>query len=104
MILAASLHSTDSSFSGEDESALPSDTQDRTYTAVTQPIMTPKGKQQPKRSPSDHSSNLTLDSTSSGEIHHHKLTREDSERPIASEKIKKKTNKDVRLTGNAMYH
>ncbi|CEG71883.1 hypothetical protein RMATCC62417_07538 [Rhizopus microsporus] len=91
---AASLHSTDSSFSGEDESALPSDTQDRTYTAVTQPIMTPKGKQQPKRSPSDHSSNLTLDSTSSGEIHHHKLTREDSERPIASEKIKKKTNKD----------
>lgn len=38
----------------------------------------------PKRQPSSESSNE--------DVQHHKLTREDSERPIASEKIKKKSN------------
>ncbi|KAG1450082.1 hypothetical protein G6F56_008454 [Rhizopus delemar] len=90
----ASLHSTDSSFSAEDESALPSDTQIRTYPTPTQPIITVKGKNVSKNLPLDQNSNLSDDSTSSGETQHHKLTREDSERPIASEKIKKKSNRD----------
>ncbi|CAO3685581.1 unnamed protein product [Rhizopus stolonifer] len=100
--VCASLHSTDSSFSAEDESALPSDTQIRTYPTPTQPIITVKGKHVSKNLPLDQNSNSSDDSTSSGETQHHKLTREDSERPIASEKIKKKSNRD-HAAGNATF-
>ncbi|KAG1147623.1 hypothetical protein G6F37_003915 [Rhizopus arrhizus] len=86
---AASLHSTDSSFSGADESPLPANVQERTNSTTSQPVMTTKQDD-------DRSSN------SSGETQHHKLTREDSERPIASEKIKKKSNKD-HPTGNMTF-
>ncbi|KAG1150764.1 hypothetical protein G6F37_006246 [Rhizopus arrhizus] len=88
----ASLHSTDSS-SYSDENPVPFDTQEPTYPAVTQPVMTGK-----KRS----DSNLSYDSTTTDETQHHKLTRQDSERPIASEKIKKKHNKD-HTTGNMSF-
>lgn len=40
----------------------------------------------------------STESNDNGDVQHHKLTREDSERPIASEKIKKKSHhadKDV---------
>lgn len=49
-------------------------------------ISNKKGKYtiNPKRQPSSESNNE--------DVQHHKLTREDSERPIASEKIKKKSN------------
>jgi hypothetical protein len=83
------LHSTDSSFSGADESPLPANVQERTNSTTSQPVMTTKQDD-------DRSSN------SSGETQHHKLTREDSERPIASEKIKKKSNKD-HPTGNMTF-
>ncbi|KAG2214526.1 hypothetical protein INT46_003076, partial [Mucor plumbeus] len=97
---ASSLHSSDSSFSAdEDNNALqttiPSDSHGRFNSTTTTPVITTsninhfdqqfkKGKYlSQKRFPSD---------SSNEDVHHHKLTREDSERPIASEKIKKKSN------------
>lgn len=100
------MHSSDSSFSAdEDNNALqttiPSDSHGRFNSTTTPPVITTsninhfdqqfkKGKYlSQKRHPSD---------SSNEDVHHHKLTREDSERPIASEKIKKKSNhndKDV---------
>ncbi|KAL9545099.1 hypothetical protein MBANPS3_007304 [Mucor bainieri] len=96
---ASSLHSSDSSFSADDDNVqttIPSDSHGRFNSATTAPVITtnvfqndtnpPKrGKYlSQKRHPSSESSNE--------DVQHHKLTREDSERPIASEKIKKKSN------------
>jgi hypothetical protein len=108
------LHSSDSSFSAdEDNNALqttiPSDSHGRFNSTTTTPVITTsninhfdqqfkKGKYlSQKRFPSD---------SSNEDVHHHKLTREDSERPIASEKIKKKSNhndKDVNFCYNLLY-
>ncbi|KAI8091465.1 uncharacterized protein B0P05DRAFT_577450 [Gilbertella persicaria] len=87
---ASSLHSSDSSFSADEDNlqtTLHSDAHGRLNSSTTPPVITtnePKrGKYiAPKRYPSE---------SSSEDVQHHKLTREDSERPIASEKIKKKS-------------
>ncbi|GAA5804373.1 hypothetical protein HPULCUR_009861 [Helicostylum pulchrum] len=96
---ASSLHSSDSSFSADEEvnqTPLPIEANGRNHSAAVAPVITAiqcfdpsnnnkKGRNTVKRNPSE-SSNETQD------VQHHKLTREDSERPIASEKIKKKSN------------
>ncbi|CAO3700210.1 unnamed protein product [Rhizopus stolonifer] len=97
---AASLHSTDSSFS-EMESPLPCDAQGRTHSTTTQPVITPKGKNISKDL-TDQMSHISYGSTSSSDTQHHKLTRQDSEKPIASEKIKRRSNKD-HTTGNMSF-
>ncbi|KAI8642784.1 hypothetical protein BD408DRAFT_415931 [Parasitella parasitica] len=98
---ASSLHSSDSSFSADEDNSIPqttvpSDPHARSISATTAPVIaanvnhidqqfTKRGKllSLPKnRHPSE---------SSNEDVHHHKLTREDSERPIASEKIKKKS-------------
>lgn len=93
------MHSSDSSFSVEEDTgqtSLPTDSNGRVNSATAPPVITfnennnntttKRGKYlTPKRNPSESSND-------SGDVHHHKLTREDSERPIASEKIKKKSN------------
>ncbi|KAF7721502.1 CDK5 and ABL1 enzyme substrate 2 [Apophysomyces ossiformis] len=105
---AVSLHSSDSSLSAEDEhtqASLSGEACSRVASTTTQPVMT-------------HSANTTVNqllntqtdqrkangrydarpkrqssvSSHDGDVQHHKLTREDSERPIASEKIKRKSN------------
>ncbi|CAO3633975.1 unnamed protein product [Mucor fragilis] len=96
---ASSLHSSDSSFSADDDNVqttIPVDSHGRFNSTASAPVITtnvyqndtnpPKrGKYlSQKRHPSSESSNE--------DVQHHKLTREDSERPIASEKIKKKSN------------
>ncbi|KAI7888981.1 uncharacterized protein EV154DRAFT_516165 [Mucor mucedo] len=91
--LGASLHSSDSSCFSADEdqtTTLPTETHPRTHSTTAPPVITSNAldiSQQkrtkyliPKRNPSESSNES-----------HHKLTREDSERPIASEKIKKKS-------------
>ncbi|KAL7323448.1 hypothetical protein PS15p_211350 [Mucor circinelloides] len=95
---ASSLHSSDSSFSADEDNvqtAIPSDSHGRPYSATTPPVITTNGNQNdtnpPKRG--KYLSQKRHPSESSNEdVQHHKLTREDSERPIASEKIKKKSN------------
>ncbi|CAO3615885.1 unnamed protein product [Mucor hiemalis] len=106
---ASSLHSSDSSFSAEEDSGGQTSTAavsgGTTHTTTAPPVITlnnnglndpflntnntnntRRGRYlPPKRNPSESSND-------SGDVQHHKLTREDSERPIASEKIKKKSN------------
>ncbi|KAI9338120.1 hypothetical protein BD770DRAFT_400808 [Pilaira anomala] len=97
---ASSLHSSDSSFSADEEinqTALSTEAHGRNHSTTVAPLITTnqsfdlsnhnikKGRNLIKRNPSE-SSNESQD------VQHHKLTREDSERPIASEKIKKKSN------------
>lgn len=105
--LASSLHSSDSSFSADEDSggqtSTPAVSGGATHSTTAPPVITlnsngglndpilnsnntRRGRYlPPKRNPSESSSD-------SGDVQHHKLTREDSERPIASEKIKKKSN------------
>ncbi|KAI8353621.1 hypothetical protein EDC96DRAFT_517052 [Choanephora cucurbitarum] len=87
----SSLHSSDSSFSADEDhlqSPLPFDAHNRLNTSTAAPVITTH--EYPKRgkynAPKQHPSE-----SSSDDVQHHKLTREDSERPIASEKIKKKS-------------
>lgn len=104
---ASSLHSSDSSFSADEDSggqtSTPAVSGGATHSTTAPPVITlnsngglndpilnsnntRRGRYlPPKRNPSESSSD-------SGDVQHHKLTREDSERPIASEKIKKKSN------------
>lgn len=105
--IASSLHSSDSSFSADEDNvqtAIPSDSHGRPYSATTPPVITTNGNQNdtnpPKRG--KYLSQKRHPSESSNEdVQHHKLTREDSERPIASEKIKKKSNHNDK---DVMYH
>lgn len=98
--IASSLHSSDSSFSADEEinqTALSTEAHGRNHSTAVAPLITTnqsfdlsnhnikKGKNLIKRNPSESSND-------SQDVQHHKLTREDSERPIASEKIKKKSN------------
>ena len=90
-LLVSSLHSSDSSFSADEDhlqSPLPFDAHNRLNTSAAAPVITTH--EYPKRgkynAPKQHPSE-----SSSDDVQHHKLTREDSERPIASEKIKKKS-------------
>ncbi|KAI8389317.1 cyclin-like protein [Blakeslea trispora] len=89
----SSLHSSDSSFSADEDqlqTPLPFDAHNRLNTSAVAPVITTHEHHQtrrgkciaPKQNPSE---------SSSDDVQHHKLTREDSERPIASEKIKKKS-------------
>ncbi|KAI8976775.1 hypothetical protein BDB01DRAFT_802516 [Pilobolus umbonatus] len=92
----SSLHSTDSSFSAEEDNVqttLPSYSRGNSNPIASASVITTteqrKGKLTIKRN-SSHSQES---------IHHHKLTREDSERPIASEKIKKRSTQGDNQNG-----
>lgn len=120
---ASSLHSSDSSFSADEDSggqtSIPAVSGGATYSKTAPPFITSnsngglndpifnsnnnnnntrRGRYlPPKRNPSGSSSD-------SGDVQHHKLTREDSERPIASEKIKKKSNHGDKEVGISICH
>ncbi|CEP10152.1 hypothetical protein [Parasitella parasitica] len=98
---ASSLHSSDSSFSADEDNSIPqaavsSDSRARSISAASQPVITTNAnyadQQLSKRGKLLLLPKHRYPSESSNEdVHHHKLTREDSERPIASEKIKKRS-------------
>ncbi|KAI8988321.1 hypothetical protein BDF20DRAFT_321074 [Mycotypha africana] len=94
---ATSLHSSDSSFSGDDDNfqaSLSADPSGRSYSSTSAPIIAANNtidyNQKGGKNQSYHSKRHSSDS-SSEDVEHHKLTREDSEKPIASEKIKKRS-------------
>ncbi|KAG0169713.1 CDK5 and ABL1 enzyme substrate 1 [Apophysomyces sp. BC1034] len=105
---AVSLHSSDSSLSVEDEhtqTPISGEACARVTSTTAQPVMTPSANPTTSHLPNTQidqrkvggKHDLRLKRQSSvyshdGDVHHHKLTREDSERPIASEKIKRKSN------------
>jgi hypothetical protein len=80
------LHSSESSFSAEDEALQASiyiENHSRNISRTSPSFIT-------QQSPPKGTKHTRQSDSSSPEVEHFKLTREDSERPIASEKIKKK--------------
>lgn len=85
LVGVSSLHSTDSSFSAEEDTpqtTLPAYSRSHSNPVATTSVITNTDR---NRKPIKRNSSQSQES-----VQHHKLTREDSERPIASEKIKKR--------------
>ncbi|KAI8364658.1 uncharacterized protein BYT42DRAFT_506137 [Radiomyces spectabilis] len=96
---AISLHSSDSSSTFEESGRDVLAPGHCRATSIATPIITPANavvhvmENTQSDQPRKKWTHRTSVDSDDGDVHHHKLTREDSERPIASEKIKKRSYK-----------